>query len=100
MLFRSIGAGPQCDGQVLVTHDLLGLFDRFTPKFVRRYADLSATITQAVTAFREDVRRGRFPTAEQSFAIADEELAQLRNAAPSAASRRVPRTRPRALKAR
>ena len=95
-----IGAGSHCDGQVLVTHDLLGLFDRFTPKFVRRYADFSTTITQAVTAFREDVRRGRFPTAAQSFVIADEEFAQLRNTATSTAPRRAPRIRPRALKAR
>jgi 3-methyl-2-oxobutanoate hydroxymethyltransferase len=72
-----IGAGPGCDGQVLVTHDLLGLFERFTPRFVRRYANLAETMRQAFAAYREDVRAGAFPTAEHSFTIPDEEWAQV-----------------------
>ena len=55
-----IGAGPACDGQVLVLHDLLGVSGR-TPKFVRRYADLSGQATEAVAAFAADVRSGAFP---------------------------------------
>ncbi len=62
-----IGAGPHCDGQVLVTHDLLGLFDRFTPKFVKRYAELGKAATAAMTAFRQEVESGAFPGPEHSF---------------------------------
>ena len=62
-----IGAGPGCDGQVLVSHDLLGLFEGFRPKFVRRYADLAATIREAATSYVDDVRQGRFPAAPESF---------------------------------
>ncbi|MEM4298455.1 MAG: 3-methyl-2-oxobutanoate hydroxymethyltransferase, partial [Nitrososphaerota archaeon] len=54
-----IGAGPHCDGQVLVLHDLLGLFERFKPKFVKRYAELAKTIQEALEAYRDDVREGR-----------------------------------------
>jgi len=61
-----IGAGVDCDGQVLVTHDLLGLFDRFTPRFVKRYADLHAVMGQAFNEFREDVIARRFPAEEHS----------------------------------
>lgn len=62
-----IGAGPQCDGQILVTHDILGLFERFKPKFVRRYANLAAEIRKAVEAYSEDVRQGRFPSPDESY---------------------------------
>src|SRR3990172_9262213 len=62
-----IGAGPDCDGQVLVLHDLLGLFDRFTPKFVKQYADLKKEALNAVKAFRQDVESGKFPSEEHSF---------------------------------
>lgn len=68
-----IGAGSECDGQVLVTHDLLGLFDRFTPKFARRYANLSAEMERAFTAYRQDVKNGVFPGPEHTTEIADEE---------------------------
>ncbi len=68
-----IGAGPHCDGQVLVTHDILGLFDRFKPKFVKRYIDLNSLILKAVEAYKEDVLQGSFPAAEHSFTIKDEE---------------------------
>jgi 3-methyl-2-oxobutanoate hydroxymethyltransferase len=62
-----IGAGPACDGQVLVLHDLLGLEDRVLPRFVRRYASLRADGTAAVAAFAADVRAGAFPGAEETY---------------------------------
>jgi len=67
-----IGAGPWCDGQVLVFHDLLGLQDRILPKFVRRYAALKETAVAAVAAFAEDVRAGRFPSDAESYHLADD----------------------------
>lgn len=62
-----IGAGPFCDGQVLVTSDLLGIFSDFKPKFVRRYANLSEEIRKATKAFVDDVKHRRFPTEEESY---------------------------------
>ena len=62
-----IGAGPACDGQVLVTHDLLGLFDKFVPSFVKRYVDLSPQIKEALVSFQEEVKSGKFPDKEQSY---------------------------------
>jgi 3-methyl-2-oxobutanoate hydroxymethyltransferase len=62
-----IGAGPACDGQVLVLHDLLGLEDRVLPRFVRRYASLRADGTAAVAAFAADVRAGAFPGPEETY---------------------------------
>ncbi len=62
-----IGAGPMCDGQVLVTQDMLGLFEEFQPKFVRRYAELAKEIRNAVSKFAEDIRLGEFPSREESF---------------------------------
>lgn len=69
-----IGAGPDCDGQVLVFHDLLGLFDRFTPKFVKRYADLRQPILEALQAYRREVEAREFPDAAHSFNINEAEL--------------------------
>ncbi|MGW8318285.1 MAG: 3-methyl-2-oxobutanoate hydroxymethyltransferase [Candidatus Promineifilaceae bacterium] len=69
-----IGAGPGCDGQVLVFHDLVGLFDRFTPKFVKQYANVGQTILGAVQAFADDVQTGRFPSGEHTYPIDDNEL--------------------------
>jgi 3-methyl-2-oxobutanoate hydroxymethyltransferase len=62
-----IGAGPSCDGQVLVLHDMLGLNDRFSAKFVKQYASLADAVRAAVTAFSTEVREGRYPDAEHSF---------------------------------
>ncbi len=62
-----IGAGPACDGQVLVMHDLLGLFERFVPKFVKRYANLREEAVRAVTQYREEVESGQFPGEGHSF---------------------------------
>lgn len=68
-----IGAGAACDGQVLVTHDLLGLFDRFTPKFVRQYADLHGEMQMAFTAFIADVQSHTFPAQAHTVEMPDEE---------------------------
>lgn len=68
-----IGAGSGCDGQVLVTHDLLGLFERFTPKFVRKYANLHEEIERAFSAFIADVEARAFPSAEHSIDLPEEE---------------------------
>lgn len=68
-----IGAGAGCDGQVLVTHDLLGLFDRFTPRFVKKYANLHATMAQAFGAYRQEVIDGSFPMAEHSVEMPEEQ---------------------------
>ena len=62
-----IGAGPHCDGQVLVIHDILGLCEKYSPKFVKRYADARELIAGAVSAYINDVRQGSFPTEEHSF---------------------------------
>ncbi len=69
-----IGAGARCDGQVLVSNDLLGSFDRFTPKFARKYADMSAVMKEAFGAFLADVAARRFPAPEETYHIADEEF--------------------------
>lgn len=70
-----IGAGAGCDGQVLVYHDLLGLFEGVQPKFVRQYLDLNQLIAEALAAYREDVDNGRFPAEEHTYSIPQEELA-------------------------
>jgi 3-methyl-2-oxobutanoate hydroxymethyltransferase len=64
-----IGASPACDGQILVTEDLVGLFSDFTPKFVKRYADLGQQIAEAARSYSEDVRSGRFPGPEHCFGM-------------------------------
>jgi 3-methyl-2-oxobutanoate hydroxymethyltransferase len=72
-----IGAGPECDGQVLVYHDLVGLFERFTPKFVKQYTNLAPTIRDALTQYREEVEQGTFPGPEHSFAMKAEEAEKI-----------------------
>jgi 3-methyl-2-oxobutanoate hydroxymethyltransferase len=69
-----IGAGVECDGQVLVWHDVLGLYEGHSPRFVKQYADLAAEIRRAVGAYVEDVRARRFPEAQHTYAMPDEEL--------------------------
>lgn len=64
-----IGAGPDCDGQILVLHDMLGIFEPPGYKFVKRYAEVGAAIRDAVAAYADDVRAGRFPAEEHSFHI-------------------------------
>ena len=68
-----IGAGAGCDGQVLVTHDLLGLFDRFTPKFARKYADIHGEMKRAFAAYKNDVETKVFPGDGQTIKMSDEE---------------------------
>lgn len=70
-----IGAGPGTSGQVLVIHDVLGLYDRFTPRFAKRYADLADVQARAIAAYRDEVASGQFPTREHAYAIPDEEWA-------------------------
>ena len=72
-----IGAGPDCDGQVLVFHDVLGLEHRVVPKFVRRYADLKGQSVEAMKAFADDVRSGAFPNHEESYHMATSEAEEL-----------------------
>ena len=72
-----IGAGIGCDGQVLVTHDLLGLFDRFTPRFVKKYADFHGEMRRAFGEFIDDVQAGSFPAAEHSVEMDDAEWQEL-----------------------
>lgn len=72
-----IGAGPDCDAQVLVIHDLLGLFDRFTPKFVKKYAELNKPIIDALNQYADEVADGSFPGPQQSFTMKEEELKRL-----------------------
>ncbi len=62
-----IGAGPHCDGQVLVLYDLLGLFDTFVPKFVKTYAHLKTDAIQALTRYKDEVEQGRFPSDSESY---------------------------------
>lgn len=72
-----IGAGLNCDGQVLVTYDLLGLFERFTPKFVKKYINLSPMIFQALEEYKKEVIEGKFPSREHSFTIKEAELKKI-----------------------
>ena len=72
-----IGAGVDCDGQVLVLHDMIGLFDRFTPKFVRQYASIAKIISTAIKEYKQDVENKKFPQEKHSFTISDNELKKL-----------------------
>jgi len=72
-----IGAGIHCDGQILVTHDMLGLFERYTPKFVKKYINLSPMILEAVKAYKQEVLDEKFPDKEHSFTIKKEELEKI-----------------------
>jgi len=72
-----IGAGPYCDGQVLVIHDLLGLSGEFAPKFVKKYAQLESVVMKALANFKEEVKSGKFPSLEHSYEMKEEELKKL-----------------------
>lgn len=72
-----IGAGIHCDGQVLVINDLLGLFERYTPKFVKKYTNLSPLILEAIQNFKNEVVQEKFPGPEHSFTIKEEELKKI-----------------------
>ena len=73
-----IGAGPDVDGQVLVFHDVVGLFDRFVPKFVKQYTNVRKIIIEALKEYNQDVLSGKFPGPEHSFKMPDEALEQLK----------------------
>ncbi len=73
-----IGSGKCCDGQVLVIHDMLGMYDKLKPKFVKRYLSLSEDITKAVKAYKKDVELGKFPSKENWFSMDKSELEKLR----------------------
>ena len=73
-----IGAGPDVDGQVLVFHDVVGLFDRFVPKFVKQYTNVRKIIIEALKEYNRDVQEGNFPGPEHSFKMADETLTELK----------------------
>ncbi|HWR91507.1 MAG TPA: 3-methyl-2-oxobutanoate hydroxymethyltransferase [Desulfobacterales bacterium] len=73
-----IGAGPDVDGQVLVTHDMVGLFDRFVPKFVKQYTKIRPVILDALQAYKQEVLEVKFPAAEHSFKMPEDTLKQLK----------------------
>jgi 3-methyl-2-oxobutanoate hydroxymethyltransferase len=73
-----IGSGPDCDGQVLVVHDVLGLYEKIKPKFAKRYLELSGEIVKAVTSYKNDVISGKFPSNEHSFSMDKSELERLK----------------------
>ncbi|GAG53869.1 unnamed protein product [marine sediment metagenome] len=62
-----IGAGPHCDGQILVLHDMIGLFENFTPKFVKKYAHIGDEIRKAVQQYKQEVKEGVYPDKKHSF---------------------------------
>ena len=72
-----IGAGPYCDGQVLVLQDMIGLSGPNVPKFVKRYAELDKEVMKALEDFKKDVRAGKFPTLAQSYEMPPEEMRKL-----------------------
>ncbi len=73
-----IGSGPGCDGQVLVLHDLLGIYEDIKPRFVKRYAELAKPILDAVSGYTQDVKEGKFPGEQNTFHMNPEELEKLR----------------------
>jgi 3-methyl-2-oxobutanoate hydroxymethyltransferase len=73
-----IGAGPATDGQVLVFHDLLGIYEGLSPRFAKRYAQLKGEMVAGVSAYADEVRAGRFPGAEHTYSIDPEELDRFR----------------------
>jgi len=73
-----IGAGPHVDGQCLIVHDMLGMFDAFTPKFVKKYADIGGQIVTALKEFTQDVAHGGFPAAEHCYKMPETELLKMK----------------------
>ncbi len=74
ILTWGIGAGLGCNGQTLIAWDLLGYYDRFKPKFVKRYANLAETAVQAMSKYAQEVRNGDFPTPEYTYSIEEAEV--------------------------
>jgi 3-methyl-2-oxobutanoate hydroxymethyltransferase len=79
----SIGAGPHCDGQLLIVSDMLGIFEAFTPKFVKRYAEVAKVCTEALTAYVQDVRSKAFPEPKHIYPMIPEELSKFKEWAAS-----------------
>lgn len=77
VLIFGIGAGDVCDGQILIIHDILGLYQCFTPKFVRQYVNLSPLILEALKKYRDEVKAHKFPGPEHAFSIKESELKKL-----------------------
>ena len=73
----SIGAGPDCDGQCLIFHDMFGLYPNFTPKFAKRYADIGEMLVKGFSQYVHEVRTGVFPQKEHCFSISDKEFDEL-----------------------
>jgi 3-methyl-2-oxobutanoate hydroxymethyltransferase len=71
-------AGPDVDGQVLVTHDMIGLFDKFVPKFVKQYTNIRKVILDALSEYKQEVLDVAFPAPEHSFKMPDEALEELK----------------------
>ncbi len=82
-----IGSGPDCDGQVLVLHDLLGLYDGRTPRFAKRYAEIGTEIRAAVERYAADVRSGAFPAEEHTYAMPEDELSGFLRSSPAVSGR-------------
>ena len=74
----SIGAGPHCDGQLLIVSDMLGIFEAFTPKFVKRYAEVAKVCTDALTTYVEDVRTKTFPEPKHIYPMIPDELTKFK----------------------
>ena len=72
-----IGSGINCDGQVLVVHDMLGMFEKIKPKFAKRYLNLSEDIRNAINSYVKDVKEEKFPEEEHTFSMEKEELEKL-----------------------
>jgi 3-methyl-2-oxobutanoate hydroxymethyltransferase len=87
-----IGSGADCDGQVLVYHDLLGLYQGRSPRFVKRYAELAGTIQAALEGFAADVRTGAFPAEEHTYSIQEEELAAFLSGSPGESEKEASRS--------
>ncbi len=75
-----IGAGPYCDGQVLVVHDMLGFFGGHVAKFVKQYTNMNEVIAKALSEYKQEVEQGSFPAPEHCYKISEEELEKLRKA--------------------
>ncbi len=86
----SVGGGPSCDGQLVTLHDMLGLFDAFTPRFVRRYAEVGEVMLDAFARYRADVRTGNFPGPEHQYPISEDELKVFHDALAASGDRSKP----------
>jgi len=76
----SLGSGPDCDGSCLIVHDMVGFFERFVPKFVKKYADVASVLSKAFEEYVEDVRSGKYPAPEHCYSIKQEEMNKLMEA--------------------